>query len=118
MSSPDPSKKKKAVSSTEAPPAASPFSSHQDPVGAAAQMAAAGLKALASWRLVEAKSEDAASEPDPLWSNLKNLLTWRAPEARKKVVKGSAGYEPEPNYKVDLLMTALIPKVDRRNIKR
>jgi hypothetical protein len=83
-----------------------PDTGPKDSFAAAAQMMGAGLKSLATWRLVETKSDKPGSEPDPFWKNLKNLASWKAPEPKKKEFKGPSGYEPEPTYKVDLLLSA------------
>jgi hypothetical protein len=96
-------------------PASSPFSSSKpllpdtgpkDPVGEAAKQLANGLKSLLTWRVVETGGQGAASEPDPFWANLKSVLTWKAPEAKREKTMTSS-YEPEPNYKVDLLLSAI-----------
>jgi hypothetical protein len=90
--------------------AESPFSSSKpllpdtgpgDPVGHAAQVLGKGLKALASWRVVD--RDGPASEADPLWANLKSVLTWKAPEAKREV---KLNFDTEPTFNVDRLLSA------------
>jgi hypothetical protein len=85
-----------------------PDTGPKDPVAEAARLAGEGLKALASWRVVDTKKDDPTTEPDPIWDNLKSYLTWRKPPPKKKETKTwTGGYQPEPEFKVDLLVSAI-----------